>query len=72
MGHGRANGHVLFYGSAEQARGLDAREAADVDTLGVLLAELALGERSKTDFPLAGADGSASADALLREFAEEQ
>jgi hypothetical protein len=57
------------YMAPEQARGEDAREPADVYALGVLLAELALGDRPKAELPPAGADGRAQPGSTLRKCA---
>jgi serine/threonine protein kinase len=54
------------YMAPEQARGLDAREPADVYALGILLAELALGERPGAELPPAGPDGVTPSGSTLR------
>ena len=54
------------YMAPEQARGQDAREPADVYALGVLLAELALGERPKAELPPAGRDGQLPSGSTLK------
>jgi serine/threonine protein kinase len=54
------------YMAPEQARGQDAREPADVYALGVLLAELALGERPKAELPPAGTDPRVPSGSTLK------
>jgi serine/threonine protein kinase len=54
------------YMAPEQARGQDAREPADVYALGILLAELALGERPRTELPPALADGRLPSGSTLK------
>ncbi len=54
------------YMAPEQAAGLDAHEQSDVYALGILLAELALGDRPKAELPPAGPDGRTPAGSTLR------
>jgi serine/threonine protein kinase len=53
------------YMAPEQARGQDAREPADVYALGILLAELALGERPEAEVPPADRAGRAGSGSTL-------